>query len=131
MDCCIMTKGLTKAYHGTPVVDGIDLAVPQGSVYGFLGPNGAGKTTTMKMLLGLVHPSAGAATVLGTRVTAHNRVRVNARVGSLIESPSCCFWMSPPTGSTRQASRRYASSSERFPRRMAARCWCRATCSPR
>ena len=89
MDCCIMTKGLTKAYHGTPVVDGIDLAVPQGSVYGFLGSNGAGKTTTMKMLLGLVHPSAGEATVLGTRVTVHNRVRVNARVGSLIESPSC------------------------------------------
>ena len=89
MDCCVATQGLTKTYGGTTVVDGIDLAVPRGSVYGFLGPNGAGKTTTMKMLLGLVHPSAGTAIVMGTSVTVRNRVRVNAHVGSLIESPSC------------------------------------------
>ena len=88
MDSCVMTRGLSKAYRGTTVVDGIDMTVPRGMVYGFLGPNGAGKTTTMKMLLGLVHPTAGTATVLGTQVRARNRVRVNARVGSLIESPS-------------------------------------------
>ena len=89
MDCCVATQSLTKTYGGTTVVDGIDLAVPRGSVYGFLGPNGAGKTTTMKMLLGLVHPSAGTAIVMGTSVTVRNRVRINAHVGSLIESPSC------------------------------------------
>ena len=88
MECSVTTQGLTKTYGNVTVVDGIDLAVPQGSVYGFLGPNGAGKTTTMKMLLGLVHPSSGTARVLGTPVTARNRVCVNARVGSLIESPS-------------------------------------------
>ena len=74
MEHCIRTEGLTKAYGKTKVVSALDLRVPCGSVYGFLGPNGAGKTTTMKMLLGLVHPSAGTAEVLGTRVTARNRV---------------------------------------------------------
>ncbi len=89
MDCCVATDGLTKAYGETEVVSALNLMVPCGSVYGFLGPNGAGKTTTMKMLLGLVHPSAGSATVLGKRVSTKSRVQVNARVGSLIESPSC------------------------------------------
>ena len=89
MDCCIQTDGLTKTYGDAKVVSSLDLAVPCGSVYGFLGPNGAGKTTTMKMLLGLAHPTAGTATVLGTLVTPRNRLQVNAHVGSLIESPSC------------------------------------------
>ena len=89
MELSIQTSGLTKAYGGTKVVDALDLAVPRGAVYGFLGPNGAGKTTTMKMLLGLVRASAGSASVLGMSVTPRNRVQVNARVGSLIESPSC------------------------------------------
>lgn len=89
MDLCVQTKGLTKAYGSASVVRSLDLAVPRGSVYGFLGPNGAGKTTTMKMLLGLVRPNAGTATVLGREVSPRSRVQVNARVGSLIESPSC------------------------------------------
>jgi len=89
MEYCIKTVELTKRYGENEVVSALDLMVPRGSVYGFLGPNSAGKTTTMKMLLGLVHPSSGAAEVLGTRVSTRNRVQVNARVGSLIESPSC------------------------------------------
>lgn len=89
MDYCVKTMGLTKRYGESEVVSALDLMVPRGSVYGFLGPNGAGKTTTMKMLLGLVHPSSGTAEVLGTRVSARNRVQINTRVGSLIESPSC------------------------------------------
>lgn len=89
MDYCIQTNGLTKTYGDARVVSSLELSVPKGSVYGFLGPNGAGKTTTMKMLLGLVHASAGSATVLGMKVSPHNRLQVNAHVGSLIESPSC------------------------------------------
>ena len=89
MDCCVQTRGLTKSYGDATVVSSLDLVVPYGSVYGFLGPNGAGKTTTMKMLLGLVRPSAGSVTVLGRQVTPRSRVQINARVGSLIESPSC------------------------------------------
>lgn len=85
----VSTEGLTKRYGDTCVVDHVDLAVPEHAVYGFLGPNGAGKSTTMKMLLGLVHPSEGAATVLGCPLLPENRLEVLRGVGSLIESPSC------------------------------------------
>jgi len=64
-DLAIHTEGLVKSFGKTRAVDGLDLKVPRGSVYGFLGRNGAGKTTTVKTLLGLLRPSAGAAQVLG------------------------------------------------------------------
>jgi ABC-2 type transport system ATP-binding protein len=64
-DLAIHTEGLVKLFGKTRAVDGLDLKVPRGSVYGFLGRNGAGKTTTVKALLGLLRPSAGAAQVLG------------------------------------------------------------------
>src|SRR5215210_6983639 len=57
--------GLVKAFGTTRAVDGVDLAVPGGSVYGVLGPNGAGKTTTIRMLATLLRPDAGSARVLG------------------------------------------------------------------
>ncbi len=58
----IETRGLTKTYRGGQLaVDGLDLAVPRGSVFGFLGPNGSGKTTTIRMLMGLIEPTAGSA----------------------------------------------------------------------
>ena len=85
----VTTNGLTKSYGSATVVSNMHLEVPQGSVYGFLGPNGAGKSTTMKMLLGLVHPTSGTATILGRPVTEQNRLEVLRHVGSLIESPSC------------------------------------------
>lgn len=61
----IEAKGLTKTLGGRNVVDGLDLAVNAGEVYGFLGPNGAGKTTTLRMLLGLISPDSGSSTVIG------------------------------------------------------------------
>lgn len=85
----IATSALAKAYGGVRVVDDVGLRVPEGAVYGFLGPNGAGKSTTMKMILGLVRPTAGEVEVLGERVGRKNRLAVLAHVGSLIESPSC------------------------------------------
>lgn len=66
MNPAIATEGLTRNYGKTTAVDGLSLQVPEGSIYAFLGPNGAGKTTTIKMLLNLLQPSAGTATVLGT-----------------------------------------------------------------
>jgi ABC-2 type transport system ATP-binding protein len=60
-DLAIHTQGLAKFFGKTRAVDGLDLKVPRGSVYGFLGRNGAGKTTTVKTLLGLLRPSAGSA----------------------------------------------------------------------
>ena len=61
----IEARGLVKAFDGKEAVRGIDLAVPQGSIYGILGPNGAGKTTTLRMLLGIIDPDRGTRTLLG------------------------------------------------------------------
>ena len=85
----VRTAGLTKRYGNVAVVSDLNLAVPEGSVYGFLGPNGAGKSTTMKILLGLVHPTHGSQQVLGREMTPTNRLDILSEVGSLIESPSC------------------------------------------
>lgn len=96
----IETRALTKHYrahtnNGKNAVDHVDLAVPEGCIYGFLGPNGAGKSTTMKMLLGLIHPTGGDITILGTPlsvdghpVSEKERLAVLKQTGSLIESPS-------------------------------------------
>ena len=84
----ITTSGLTKRFHGGQLaVDGIDLAVQHGSVYGFLGPNGSGKTTTIRMLLGLVHPTSGSHELLGVPMPAGTNA-VLPRVGSLVEGPA-------------------------------------------
>jgi ABC-2 type transport system ATP-binding protein len=61
----IEAHGLVKRFDGTLAVDGVDLAVPEGAIYGILGPNGAGKTTTLRMLLGIIDPDAGERRVLG------------------------------------------------------------------
>jgi ABC-2 type transport system ATP-binding protein len=82
----IATHGLTKRYGGRTVVDGLDIEVPAGVVAGFVGPNGAGKTTTLRMLLGLVRPTAGSARVLGVPLT--RPAGYLPRVGALIESPA-------------------------------------------
>ena len=61
----IEARGLVKRFEGTTAVDGVDLAVPEGAIYGVLGPNGAGKTTTLRMLLGIIDPDAGVRRVFG------------------------------------------------------------------
>lgn len=88
MQTVIETQSLSKIYDSRPAVDRVSLHVPQGCVYGFIGPNGAGKSTTMKMLLGLIHPSAGQVFLLGQELTAQNRLSLLRQTGSLIESPS-------------------------------------------
>lgn len=90
----IATYGLTKRYRGGQLaVDGLDLTVPRGSVFGFLGPNGSGKTTTIRMLMGLIAPSAGAATVLGLPMPRAART-VLPKVGALIEGPALYGFLS-------------------------------------
>ena len=89
MNDIVETTALCKQYAGRPVVDQVCLAVPAGSVYGFIGPNGAGKSTTMKMLLGLLKPSAGSIQILGQKMSPKNRLALLRQTGSLIESPSC------------------------------------------
>ena len=88
----IETEALTKRYGEAIVaVDALDLRVRRGEVYGFLGPNGAGKTTTLRMLLGLVRPTSGAATVLGAPPGAPAAL---ARIGAMVEAPGLYPYLS-------------------------------------
>ncbi len=80
----IEVQDLTRDYDGLRAVDHINFSVEPGQIFGFLGPNGAGKTTTIHLLLGLLEPSAGRATVLGFDTMTHGD-EVRARVGALLE----------------------------------------------
>lgn len=80
----VHTTRLTKKYGDRLAVNDVEITVRRGEIYGFLGPNGAGKTTTLRMILGLVRPSGGTATVLGEPAGSPS---VMARVGALIEGP--------------------------------------------
>jgi ABC-2 type transport system ATP-binding protein len=81
----VETHGLTKRFaNGVLAVDSVDMSVRRGEVYGFLGPNGAGKTTTLRMLVGLIRPTSGTASVAGSTPGAPAGL---ARTGSLIEGP--------------------------------------------
>jgi ABC-2 type transport system ATP-binding protein len=82
----VSTKGLTKRFGDRTVVDRADLAIPAGSVCGFVGPNGAGKTTTIRMLLGLIRPTAGSGSILGGSLT--EPATYLRKVGALIEAPA-------------------------------------------
>ncbi|WP_254536320.1 ABC transporter ATP-binding protein [Halomarina litorea] len=81
----IQSDALTKRYGSETAVEGLDLAVRRGSVYGFLGPNGAGKTTTIRMLVTLLRPTSGSASIDGVSITDRDAVR--ERIGYLPETP--------------------------------------------
>ena len=83
----LATRGLRKKYGSRLALDGLDLSVPTGVVYGFLGPNGAGKTTTMRVLTGLIHPDGGTVDLLGKPFKRGDRRRL-FDVGALVESPT-------------------------------------------
>ncbi len=83
----LAVRGLRKRYGSVTALDGLDLSVPNGVVYGFLGPNGAGKTTTMRLLTGLIRPDAGTIELLGAPFRSRDRRRL-FDVGALIETPS-------------------------------------------
>jgi ABC-2 type transport system ATP-binding protein len=82
----VSTAGLTKRFGDRTVVDGVGLAIPAGSVCGFVGPNGAGKTTTIRMLLGLIRPTAGSGSILGGSLS--QPASYLHKVGALAESPA-------------------------------------------
>ena len=89
----IEARGLTKRYGDVLALDGLDLAVPTGSVFGFLGPNGAGKTTTLRLLTGLGRPTAGTAVVAGVDV-GRPGTDLARRIGYLDQDPRFYGWMS-------------------------------------
>jgi len=83
----LTTHQLTYHYGRQAAVSELDLAVPEGAIFGFIGPNGAGKSTTIKLLLGLLRPAGGRVTIFG-RSLHEARQPVLYRIGSLIEAPS-------------------------------------------
>ncbi len=89
----IETNGLAKHFGHVPAVAGIDLAVPSGSTYGFLGQNGSGKTTTIRVLLGLVRPTAGTWSLLGQPMPGR-AMSTLPHVGALVEGPAFYPWLS-------------------------------------
>lgn len=91
-DFVIETHGLTKFYGARQVVAPLDIAVPRGSIFGFLGRNGAGKSTTIRMLMGLVSPTRGSATVLGEDCQ-NLSPEARARIGYLAEGHQVYGWM--------------------------------------
>ncbi|MFF7591818.1 ABC transporter ATP-binding protein [Kitasatospora purpeofusca] len=123
-DDVISTRGLTKRFRGGQLaVDGLDLSVPRGSVFGFLGPNGSGKTTTIRMLMGLIAPTSGVASVLGEPMP-QSVSSVLPRVGALIEGPALYGFLSgrdnlgrfdaaDPTADPRTRERRVAEALDR------------------
>lgn len=82
----IETHGLSKHFGQRKAVDGLTINIPSGTIAGFIGPNGAGKTTTIRLLLGLVRPSAGSATILGKPLNEPRSYL--PRVGALVEAPA-------------------------------------------
>ena len=87
MTLAIQTSRLTRHFAGGHGITDVDLAVPEGSIYGFLGPNGAGKTTTIRLLLDLLRPDRGQVQLFGQPLTRGNRSAL-AWVGALVEQPS-------------------------------------------
>lgn len=82
----IETENLAKSFRGISAVDGLDLHVPDGSIYGFIGENGSGKSTTEKLICGLLVPRSGEIRLYGKNYTDP---RIRSRMGVLIESPAC------------------------------------------
>ncbi|HEX2355875.1 MAG TPA: ABC transporter ATP-binding protein [Micromonosporaceae bacterium] len=82
VDSVIRTRGLAKSYRGRAALQGIDLDVPRNVVFGYLGPNGAGKTTTIRLLAGLLRPTAGTAEILGSD-SVRDRERAQRHIGYL------------------------------------------------
>ena len=86
MKTVIHTKALSKSFGDVEALKPVDLEVPQHTIFGFLGPNGAGKTTFMKLLLGLIRPSGGSATVFGKDIVSDS-IEIRSRVGYLPQDP--------------------------------------------
>jgi ABC-2 type transport system ATP-binding protein len=93
MDWVIDTQGLSKTYKQVNALKPLDLRVPKNSIFGFLGPNGAGKTTTIKLLLGLIRPTAGSASIFGLDMV-RDSVAIRSRLGYLPQEPRFYDYMS-------------------------------------
>lgn len=87
MEYIVQTENLSKHFGKDQAVNGLNMTIHKGEIYGFLGPNGAGKTTTIRMLLGLMKPTSGSIHILGKNLKTE-RIDILRQVGSLVENPS-------------------------------------------
>jgi ABC-2 type transport system ATP-binding protein len=106
----LVLRGLTKRYRARTAVDDLSLDVRRGDIYGFLGPNGAGKTTTIRMIVGLIRPTAGSVIIAGDRLSAWHRAPL-ARIGAIVEAPAVYTYLSG-----RDNLRMLADLTGRYPR---------------
>ena len=90
----IELQGVSRAFGALTAVDGMDLSVPSGSIFGLIGPNGAGKTTTIRMIVGHLHPGAGSVRVLGEDPWRHDE-ETRRRVAYVSENMALPGWMTP------------------------------------
>lgn len=90
----VRTEELHKVFGEFTALDGLNLSVEEGTIFGFLGPNGAGKTTTIRILTGLAHATSGKAWVMGNEVTANGH-EISRQIGFLPEEPAFYTWMTP------------------------------------
>lgn len=88
MEYVLRTFGLTRRYKGVPVVDGVNMNIRRGEIYGFVGRNGAGKTTVMRLVCGLIAKSGGAYELFGKPDTSSAVLAARRRTGAIIETPS-------------------------------------------
>ena len=93
METVLELTGVTKRIRGKSLIKGIDFSVKKGQIYGFLGPNGAGKTMTLRMIVGLIKPTAGRITICGHSIT-DSFVQAMSHVGCIIENPELYEYMS-------------------------------------
>lgn len=87
MEYIVETKQLTRKFGNEIAVEGLNMRIPRGEIYGFLGPNGAGKTTTIRMLLGLMKPSSGTVHIF-QKDMRKEKLQILKKIGSLVENPS-------------------------------------------
>ena len=88
MSYIVETNNLTKVYSGRAVVDGVNMHIPQGSIYGFVGENGSGKTTIMRMLTGVARPNKGGYTINGIKNTSNKIYGVRKKMSAIVENVS-------------------------------------------
>ena len=89
MDYCLITQNITKKYRKFTALNGVNMSVPKGAIYGFVGKNGAGKTTLIRIITGLQEPSEGEYTLLGIKNNdTKNLLRARRRTGAIVETPA-------------------------------------------
>ncbi len=110
MDYVLRTNQLTKRYKTELAVNNINMNVQRGDIYGFLGQNGAGKTTVLRMIMGLIQPSAGEIELFGASLSS-GRSQALERIGSIIEYPG--FYLNLSATDNLEVHRRYMGMSNK------------------